>query len=90
MLVIFCSVAIGVDFAFVLLGSIWRIVIVLIGCIKESSVIVCWPKVCMFVIFVKWDGHVYFWLRSVGQGHFGFIVVVGVWWWYFLGVLLLM
>lgn len=60
MFVVFCGVIIGVENACVLLGSIWHVVIVFTGCIRESSVFVCWPKVFMLVVYIKWNDRMYF------------------------------
>ena len=60
MLVIFCGVAFGVKFACVLLGPLWRVVVVFTGVFRWSSVFVCWSRVCMLVIFVRWDDYVSF------------------------------
>lgn len=71
-LVIFCGLAFGVKFVCVLLGPIWRVVIVFTGCIREFSVFVCWLRVCVSVIFVKWNDRMSFLAEVVSSRPFRF------------------
>ena len=49
-----------------LLGPAWRVGIVFTHFFRESSVFVCWPGVCMLIIYVGGDAHLSF-LAYVGS-----------------------
>lgn len=55
MIVVSFGVAFGVKFVYVLLGPVWCVVIGFTGVFRESSVIVCWSRVCLLIVFMGWS-----------------------------------